>query len=226
MVKRLNVERWGGYIVGDPHGLPFVIERFPDIVRRPTFGTQGRIVYIDSQDVIYLDIGTGWVALAAEGTIDWANIQNKPSEFPPEDHSAAKITTDILAQGRGGLGKALDLTGLDDGFTIYYDEANDKFIVSAPAGGGVAWGDITGTLANQSDLDSVLDGKAADPHGSAAHTGSVIPAANQNFQKYQALAFRAENLAGLPAAGNEGRIAQNTNDHKMYYDNGSAWVAW
>lgn len=62
-------------------------------------------------------------------------------------------------------------------------------------------------------------------HGSSLHSGSVIPAADQDFQEYQALAFRVENLASLPAAGNKGRLVCLTTDNKVYYDNGTTWVA-
>jgi hypothetical protein len=62
-------------------------------------------------------------------------------------------------------------------------------------------------------------------HGAAYHTGSIIPAADQNFGEQQALAFRVENLATLPAAGNKGRLVLQTSDNKVYYDNGSTWVA-
>lgn len=63
-------------------------------------------------------------------------------------------------------------------------------------------------------------------HGASAHTGSVVPAADQDFSEHQALAFRVENLATLPTAGNKGRLVLQTSDNKIYYDNGSAWVAW
>lgn len=39
-------------------------------------------------------------------------------------------------------------------------------------GGGTAWGDITGTLSNQTDLQTELDGKAS--LAQAAHSGGVL----------------------------------------------------
>jgi len=166
MNLRLNAQFWGGHRVGDPIGLPFVIERFPSVAHRPAFGTQGRLVYIDSQDAIYLDIGTAWLGIAEEGAIAWDNILNKPTVFPPESHSADKVTSGIFDSAR------------------------------------------------------------IPSHGAGKHTGSVIPAADQDFQEYQALAFRVENLAGLPAVGNKGRLVLLTTDNRVYWDDGSTWVAW
>lgn len=40
-----------------------------------------------------------------------------------------------------------------------------------PSGGSPAWGDITGTLGDQTDLQSALDGKAAASH---THTGDEV----------------------------------------------------
>ena len=76
------------------------------------------------------------------------------------------------------------------------------------------------------ELTSVPSTFTPIAHGSGYHTGSIIPAADQNFQEQQALAFRVENLATLPAAGNKGRLVLLTTDNKVYYDNGTAWVAW
>ena len=166
MNLRLNAQLWGGHKVGDPIGLPLVIERFPNVAHRPTFGTQGRLVYIDSQDAIYLDIGTAWLAIAEEGAIDWDNILNKPTVFPPESHSADKVTSGIFDSAR------------------------------------------------------------IPSHSAAKHTGSVIPATDQDFQEYQALAFRVENLGSLPSAGNKGRLVLLTTDNRVYWDDGSTWVAW
>lgn len=47
---------------------------------------------------------------------------------------ASIITSGILAQARGGLGKALDLTGLADGYSLKYDLATDTFVVGLIAG--------------------------------------------------------------------------------------------
>ena len=189
-VQYLNADLWDGYHVGEEMPLTAESLRLPRIdtsSHLPAFGTTGRIIYVEDEDVAYLDIGTAWVVLAEEGAIDWNNILNKPSTFPPSAHqldsatyhtvsgltgghflkatgatsfgfaahglsygdvgaaaashvhAAGDITSGILDEAIGGLGKELDLTGLDDGYMVYYDEGNDKFIVDvAPTGGGAA----------------------------------------------------------------------------------------
>ena len=49
----------------------------------------------------------------------------------------------ILAQA-AGLGKPVDLTGLADGYILYYDEGSDTWKVEEVPGGSVAWGDVSG----------------------------------------------------------------------------------
>jgi hypothetical protein len=61
-------------------------------------------------------------------------------------------------------------------------------------------------------------------HDYEAHYGSIIPDANQDFQENEALAFRVENVATLPTAGNVGRLVCLTSTGVVYYDNGSDWV--
>ena len=190
MNLRLNAKFWGGRKVGDPLGLPFVIERFPDIAHRPAFGKQGRLIYIDDLDVIQLDVGTAWLAIAEEGSIDWANILNKPSTFPPSAHqldSSSYHTVSGLTTGH--FLKATGATSF--GFAAH----------------GLSYGDV---------------GAAAASHGDEAHSGSIIPDADQDFLENEALAFRVENLDSLPSAGNAGRLVCVAG--VVYYDSGSGWV--
>ena len=185
MVKRLNAERWGGYKVGDAN-IPFIIQ---NVAMMPAFGTPGRIVWFGA--AAYVDTGSSWVALALEGAIDWSNILDKPSTFPPSTHASTHES------------------GGDDEVYILQSQVSNFF--QEPF-----WSSIP-------DLPSTFP---PSTHSASAHSGSIIPAANQNFQEYQALALRVENVATLPAAGNLGRVAFQTSDNKLYYDNGSTWVAW
>jgi hypothetical protein len=59
------------------------------------------------------------------------------------------------------------------GNTKYYgtDGSGTKGFHSVPSGGAVAWGDITGTLSSQTDLDTALGAKA--PINSPTFTGTV-----------------------------------------------------
>lgn len=47
---------------------------------------------------------------------------------------------------------------------------------------------------------------------------------NLNFNEYQALEFRVENVSTTPAAGNVGRIIYNTTSTQFLIDNGTAFV--
>lgn len=53
----------------------------------------------------------------------------------------------------------VSIVGVAGGEVLTYDFGTGKWVNAA---GGVAWGEITGTLANQTDLQTALDAKAAD----------------------------------------------------------------
>ncbi len=53
--------------------------------------------------------------------------------------------------------------------------------VSGGGGGSTAWGDITGTLSSQTDLQAALDAKAASSH---THTASQITDLSNNLRVF------------------------------------------
>ena len=55
----------------------------------------------------------------------------------------------------------VNLTDLTDEQVLKYDEATGKWVNAYSAAGGAVWGAITGTLSNQTDLQSALDSKAS-----------------------------------------------------------------
>src|SRR5690242_10577720 len=70
---------------------------------------------------------------------------------------------------------------LDTENCFWFDTTNDQWKkltaripvdtwdqAAAPVSGGIVWGDITGTLSNQTDLNTALSGKAASVHTHAA----------------------------------------------------------
>lgn len=48
---------------------------------------------------------------------------------------------------------------------------------------------------------------------------------NLNFNEYQALQFRIENVTSTPSAGNIGRVVYNTTSEQFLIDNGTAFVS-
>jgi hypothetical protein len=52
------------------------------------------------------------------------------------------------------------ITTPSDGEVLTYDSGTSEWVNAAPTGGGGAWGSITGTLSDQTDLQAALDAKA------------------------------------------------------------------
>jgi hypothetical protein len=122
-------------------------------------------------------------------THDFVDIQAKPAAYPPEAHNHAILDVTGL-QGAldakantGELGAPVDhthaiadVTGLqtaldgkaDDADLIPFIseiEADAKYALKNEIGGGTvaaAWGEITGTISAQTDLQTALNGKADD----------------------------------------------------------------
>jgi hypothetical protein len=91
--------------------------------------------------------------VTAAASAPWAGITGKPATFPadPHNHDDRYFTeTELGTSGQS---------------SVHWDNVTDK-----PAIDNV-WGDITGTLANQADLQGALDGKAAAGH---AHTAAEM----------------------------------------------------
>jgi hypothetical protein len=74
--------------------------------------------------------------------------------------------------------------------------------VPASAGGGTAWGDIGGTLSNQTDLQTALDAKAASSHDHvmADITDLVFPVDSVNG-KTGAVSLNAADVGALATNG-------------------------
>lgn len=53
---------------------------------RPAAGVAGRLFIATDTKRVWRDTGTAWVSIPA---VDWADIANKPSVFPPEAHAAS-----------------------------------------------------------------------------------------------------------------------------------------
>lgn len=79
-------------------------------------------------------------------------------------------------------------------------------LTNPPAGssGASAWGDITGTLSNQTDLQTALDGKSATGHTHAndhARSHSITSASDHSFPGGTSTFLRADGTFASPPAG-------------------------
>lgn len=78
------------------------------------------------------------------------------------DAAGAVMLSDTSTSGMGFVVDEDAMTS--DSATKVPTQQSVKAYVDANAGGSVAWGDITGTLADQTDLDTALDGKSDTGH--------------------------------------------------------------
>jgi hypothetical protein len=70
----------------------------------------------------------------------------------------------------------IEITSPTDGQVLTYDDATERWVNDdAAAAGSTAWGDLTGTLSDQADLQAALDGKQATITGLTA-TGTELNA--------------------------------------------------
>lgn len=77
-----------------------------------------------------------------------------------------------------------------------FSPADVKGFVEEHGGGNPAWGDIAGTLSNQTDLNNALGGKADSSH---THTASEITDFDTEVTNNTTVAANASKLAGIEA---------------------------
>lgn len=102
------------------------------------------------------------------GKIPYEYIMNPPTVFKQN--------------GTGGVGylrelSDVDLTGLANNHVIKWSAAQSKWVVGTAGSGGGTWGSITGTLADQTDLQAALDGKLS----TSATTADVPDSLNKRY---------------------------------------------
>lgn len=175
------------------------------------------------QELYYHTGGGTWVQLnPSGGVVTWGSItgtlSNQTDLQTALDAKAAAVHThdpDEINQGGAASGQVLKWNGSE-----WAPAADDT------GGGGGTWGTITGTLSDQTDLQTELDGKAATTHTHAAGditqsgatsgqvlkwNGSVwVPDTDNNTQLTQE---QVEDFAGGMFSGNtESLITSTYND--------------
>ena len=124
-------------------------------------------------------------------THDFVDIQGKPATYPPEAHNHEILSVNGLQAALDAKADDADLTGIQAALTGKADDADlIPFITESEAdvkyalkgdigGGGGAWGEITGTLSAQTDLQTALNAKADDADLTAkANTADLAVKAN------------------------------------------------
>lgn len=97
---------------------------------------------------------------------------NKPA--PIDDRLGPFLSTAVALSSIELDRRYIGLTVIVDtgtGATEYWFEdgiQNNNLVVKSSGGGGAAWGSITGTLTNQTDLNTALNGKFNNPTGTTA----------------------------------------------------------
>lgn len=99
------------------------------------------------------------------GTIEYSPIGSvRTSDWENRIQNELVSLAENLASGSGTLLSGLGDTDIDgsqaDGDVLTWDDTAEKWVAAPAAGGGGAWGTISGTLSDQADLQSALDGKA------------------------------------------------------------------
>jgi hypothetical protein len=109
---------------------------------------------------------TAWTSLAyvtsgGGGSSDWADITNKPSTFTPSAHS--HVISDVTGLQTALDGKQATLVSGTNIKTVNGETllGSGNLVISGGGGHGghTSWGDIDGTLSNQTDLQNALNGK-------------------------------------------------------------------
>lgn len=158
----------------------------------------------------------------------------------PSPKDSTGVTGDFTVPGKLTVGGLIDPTGLvlndqatvpggtpaagygtvwvktDKTLHFTNSDGTDKDLSAAAT---VAWGGITGTLADQTDLQTALDGKASTTHATTHKLGGSdvillnefgLPTGSVDFNKQQAVNIALENRTDQPASPATGQMIFRT----------------
>lgn len=120
-------------------------------------------------------------AVLLNGGLTWGNIVGTLSD-QTDLQAALDLKANASALSSYALAShthevdELDATGITDGYLLTADGAGNA-VWEAPPAGSAIWGGITGTLSNQTDLNSALGGKV-DKSGNAS---SITPGTTNTY---------------------------------------------
>lgn len=197
------------------------IEDAADVTDATNVAAAGAVMYADT------NVSTaGWVV--DEDTLVSADDTRVPTQQSVKNYVDSAVTSSVTASnvscdttGFAGIlsgtdddvqtaldtlddhtheGSTIDASGATDGHVLTADGAGNAAWEPIPGITGTAWGDITGTLSAQTDLQSALDGKEpADPTIlKEADIGVTVQAYNANIPTVAA--SQAEMEAGTEMA--------------------------
>ena len=197
------------------------------MIIKVTFNSSNPFISVTQGSPIYVRILQGSVSGEGGGSTDWADITNKPSTFTPSAHS--HVIADVTGLQTALNGKAAsshshvisDVTGLQtalDGKQATLVSATNIKTVNGNSllgsgdlvisgGGAGTWGSIGGTLSNQTDLQTALNGKEATI---TAGTTSQYYRGDKTFQTLDKAAVGLSNVDNTTDANKPVSTAQQT----------------
>lgn len=162
----------------------------------PAAGTQGRVVFLTTDNKLYRDDGTNWTAAVPttdlSGTIVEAQIAAEAINTAKFAQGIRPVEIVSTLPAAGTAGRVVFLTTDNK----LYRDTGSTWTAAVPTT------DLTGTVTGSQIADEAIN--------TAKFAQGLRPVEVVNF---------------LPAAGTQGRTVFLTSDNKLYRDNGTSWVA-
>lgn len=171
----------------------------------------------------------GKASTASLATVATTGAYSDLTGLPTLGTAAAAATTDFATAAQGATADAaLQSVVAGTNVTIDVTDPQNPVINVSSGTASVAWGGITGTLSDQTDLQAALNDKVSTSLVGAASgvapldSGSKVPAAY--LPSYVDDVLEYANLAAFPATGSTGTIYVADDTGKIYRWSGSAYV--